>query len=93
VRDPEAVSYVPVIAVFAAAAALALAASFATTGEGLTGMAGEWFVAFAMVILAMLKLQDLDPLRDDVPRLRLARAGAGCPTRSSIPSPSSPPGR
>jgi glutaredoxin len=60
VRDPEAVSYSPVIAVFAAAAALALATNFAVTGSLLTIMAGEWFVAFAMVILAMLKLQDLD---------------------------------
>jgi glutaredoxin len=60
VRDPEAVSYVPVVAVFAAAAALALAASFATSGQWLTIMAAEWFVAFAMVILAMLKLQDVD---------------------------------
>lgn len=58
--DPEATSYVPVLAVFAAAAALALAASHAAFGTPLTIRAGEWFVSFAMVILAMLKLQDLD---------------------------------
>lgn len=58
--DPDATSYVPVIAVFAAAAALALAASHAAFGAALTIRAAEWFVSFAMVILAMLKLQDLD---------------------------------
>lgn len=60
VTDPEAVSYVPVLVVFATAAALALAASFAAFGTPLTIRAGEWFVSFAMMILAMLKLQDLD---------------------------------
>jgi glutaredoxin len=60
VKDPEAVSYMPVIAVFAAAAALALAVSQAMLGSPFTVMAAEWFVAFAMVILAMLKLQDVE---------------------------------
>jgi glutaredoxin len=59
VPDPEAVSYVPVLAVFAAAAALALAVSQAAFGTPLTVRAGEWFVASAMVLLAMLKLQDV----------------------------------
>lgn len=57
---PDATSYVPVIAVFAAAAALAAAVSQATLGTPLTIRAGEWFIAFAMVILAMLKLQDIE---------------------------------
>lgn len=60
VADPHAVSYTPVLAVFAAAAALALAASQAAFGSPLTLRAGEWFVSFAMVILAMLKLQDVE---------------------------------
>lgn len=60
VADPDAISYMPVIAVFAAAAALATAVSQATAGRPLTIHAGEWFISFAMVILAMLKLQDLD---------------------------------
>ena len=60
VADPEATSYTPVIAVFAAAAALALAASQAMLGSPFTVMAAEWFIAFAMVILAMLKLQDVE---------------------------------
>lgn len=60
VKDPDAISYTPVLAVFAAAAALALAVSYAAFGTPLTVRAGEWFVAFAMVLLAMLKLQDVD---------------------------------
>jgi glutaredoxin len=60
VVDPDAVSYMPVLAVFAAAAALALAASQAVFHTPLTVRAAEWFVAFAMVILAMLKLQDVE---------------------------------
>lgn len=58
--DPDAVSYVPVLVVFATAAALALAASYASLGTPFTIRAGEWVIAFAMMILAMLKLQDLD---------------------------------
>lgn len=60
VRDPKSVSYVPVTAVFGMAAALALAASQAAYGSPLTIRAGEWSVAFAMGVLAMLKLQDVE---------------------------------
>lgn len=60
VADLNAVSYVPVLAVFAAAATLALAASHAAFATPLTLRAAEWFVSFAMVILAMLKLQDVE---------------------------------
>ena len=60
VKDPEATSYVPVIAVFAIAAGLALAVSYAAFGTVLTVRAGEWFIAFSMAILAMLKLQDVE---------------------------------
>ena len=60
VKDPEATSYVPVLAVFAAAAALALAVSHAAFGTPFTVRAAEWFIAFAMAILAMLKLQDVE---------------------------------
>jgi glutaredoxin len=60
VKDPDATSYVPVVAVFAATAALAIGASQAAVGSPFTVMAAEWFIAFSMVILAMLKLQDVD---------------------------------
>ena len=60
VRAPDAVSYRPVVAVFAVALLMAVAASH---GAGL-GWApvriAEWFIAFGMCLLAMLKLQDLE---------------------------------
>ncbi len=55
-----ATSYTPVLVVFAVCALLAMAVSFHAFGSALTVQAGEWFVAFAMVILAMLKLQDIE---------------------------------
>ena len=60
VADPKATSYQPVVAVFATALAMALAATWAATGTLMTIRAGEWFVAFSMCILAILKLQNLD---------------------------------
>jgi glutaredoxin len=60
VADPNATSYTPVLAVFAATGALALAVSQAVYGTPSTGRALEWFVAFSMVILGMLKLQDVE---------------------------------
>jgi glutaredoxin len=58
--EAGAVSYTPVIAVFAIASLLALAVSFAAFGSPFTGRAAEWFVSFTMAILAMLKLQDIE---------------------------------
>lgn len=58
--DAERTSYVPVICVFLTAAVLAMGASWAAYGTSLTGMAAGWFVSIAMVILAMLKLQDIE---------------------------------
>ncbi len=60
VRDPGEKSYRPVIAVFGIAAALALALSTSLFGSPLTVRAAEWFIAFSMTLLAMLKLQDGD---------------------------------
>lgn len=60
VREKDAVSYQPVIAVFAVAAAMALAAQWATGGALFSIRSGEWFIAFSMAILAMLKLQDIE---------------------------------
>lgn len=59
VADPDAVSYRPVIALFAMTALMALAASHAAFGSALTMQAAEWFIAFSMVVLALLKLQDI----------------------------------
>ncbi|NML05680.1 glutaredoxin [Sphingomonas sp. G-3-2-10] len=60
VRDPKALTYRPVIAVFAMTALMALAASHAAYGSPFTIRAGEWFIAFSMCVLAMLKLQDVE---------------------------------
>lgn len=60
VRDPDATSYQPVIAVFGVAALMALATSWAAYRDPLTIRAGEWFIAFSMCILAILKLRDLE---------------------------------
>ncbi|RSV14765.1 glutaredoxin [Sphingomonas sp. ABOLG] len=60
VRDPKAVTYRPVAAVFAMAALMALAASYAAFGAPFTVRAGEWFIAFSMCVLAMLKLQNVE---------------------------------
>jgi glutaredoxin len=60
VKDPKATSYAPVVAVFAMTALMALATSYAAYGMPLTVRAGEWFIAFSMCVLAILKLQDVE---------------------------------
>ena len=60
VADPDATTYKPVVAVFAMTAAMALAASYAAFGTALTMHAAEWFIAFSMCVLALLKLQDVE---------------------------------
>jgi len=53
-------SFRPVLAVFAMAALMALAVSWYSLGELLTVRTVEWFIAIAMCILAILKLQDVE---------------------------------
>ncbi len=60
VPDPKATSYRSVIAVFAMTVLMALATSYAVTGSAFTIRAGEWFIAFSMCVLAILKLQDVE---------------------------------
>ena len=60
VADPDATSYTPVIALFAMTALMALAASFTVEGSAFTLRAAEWFISFSMIVLALLKLQDVD---------------------------------
>ncbi len=60
VREAGATSYVPVVALFAMTALAALAISFANFGTPFTVRAGEWFIGLSMVVLAMLKLQDVE---------------------------------
>jgi glutaredoxin len=60
VADPKAVSYRPVIALFAMTALMAMAASWSVSGSLLTLRSAEWFIAFSMVVLALLKLQNVE---------------------------------
>ncbi len=60
VADPKATSYRPVAALFAMTAAMAMATSYAVFGDVLTMRAAEWFIAFSMCVLALLKLQNVE---------------------------------
>lgn len=60
VADPKATSYRPVIALFTMTALMALAASYAVYGSAFTVRAAEWFIAFSMVVLSLLKLQNVE---------------------------------
>ena len=60
VRDPNATSYRPVIVLFVMTALSALAGSYAATGALLTPLAAQWFIAFSMVVLALLKVQNVE---------------------------------
>ncbi len=60
VADPQATRYRPVAALFGMTLLMALAASVAVYGTPFTVRAGEWFIAFSMAVLALLKLQDVE---------------------------------
>jgi hypothetical protein len=60
VADPKATTYKPVIALFSMTLLMALAASLAVYGSPFTVRAAEWFIAFSMAILALLKLQNVE---------------------------------
>lgn len=60
VAEPGATSYKPVIALFSMTLLMALSASFAVFDTPFTMHAGEWFIAFSMAVLALLKLQNIE---------------------------------
>lgn len=60
VADPTATTYRPVIALFAMTALMAAAAGYAVDGMVFTVRVAEWFIAFSMVVLALLKLQNVE---------------------------------
>lgn len=60
VRDKGTITYQPVIAIFAMAALMALAASWAAYGSVRTVAAAEWAIAIAMSLLALQKLRDVE---------------------------------
>ena len=59
-KDTDAVTYKPVIAVFAMSFLMALAASWATLGTVVSLRSLEWFIAISMCVLAIQKLRDLE---------------------------------
>ena len=60
VKGPDETSYTPVIAIFAVSLLMALAMSWAAYGTLFTVRALEWFIAVAMCVLAIQKLQDVE---------------------------------
>ena len=60
VFDPKATTYRPVIVLFALTGLMALAAGYAATGSLFTLRSAEWFIGFSMVVLALLKLQNVE---------------------------------
>ena len=60
VEDPKATTYKPIIALFGMTLLMAFATSLAVYGTPFTMRAAEWFIAFSMVILALLKLQNFE---------------------------------
>ncbi|MEO5866794.1 MAG: MauE/DoxX family redox-associated membrane protein [Sphingomonas sp.] len=60
VPTKDSTSYRPVVAVFTMTALMALAASTGAFGTPFTARAAEWFIAFSMCVLAILKLQDVE---------------------------------
>jgi glutaredoxin len=60
VADPNATSYRPVMTLFAMTALMAMAVGQAADGHAISVRVAEWFIAFSMCVLALLKLQDVE---------------------------------
>lgn len=60
VRDPKEKSYRPVIVLFVMTALMAMATSYAVLHNPFTLNTLVWFISFSMVVLALLKLQNID---------------------------------
>lgn len=60
VFDPNELTYRPVAVLFAMTALMAMGVSYATSGDPFTVRAAEWFISFSMVVLALLKLQNVE---------------------------------
>jgi len=58
--DPSATSYQPVVVLFIMTALLSIATSWLSFGSVLSIQTIEWFISFSMVVLALLKLQDVE---------------------------------
>ena len=60
VRDPKALTYAPVIALFGVAALMAAAAAHVTPEGAVSWRTLQFFIAFSMSLLALMKLRDVD---------------------------------
>lgn len=60
IADPKALSYRPVIVLFAVTALMAAAAAYAAHGSIISAQTIRWFIAFSMTALALLKLQNVE---------------------------------
>mgnify|MGYP001024993346 CR=1 FL=1 len=60
VKDEDATTYTPVIAIFSVAFLMAIATSWAAYGSLFTVRGFEWFIAISMCFLAVQKLQDIE---------------------------------
>ncbi|RUO63929.1 Glutaredoxin [Pseudidiomarina planktonica] len=60
VRDKSKPTYRPVIALFSLTALTALVLNYSIYGSLISVQAVEWFIALSMVVLALLKLQDIE---------------------------------
>lgn len=60
VADPEATTYKPVVALFTITALMAMAVSHSVSGDIFTVRAAEWFIGISMIVLALLKLQNVE---------------------------------
>lgn len=58
--DRNKTSYLPVIVVFVMAALLSTALQYRSSGEIVSPRTVEWFISLSMVILALLKLRDVE---------------------------------
>ncbi len=83
VPEPGAISYTPVITLFAMTALMAMAASLATMGTIFTVMAAEWFISFSMCALALLSCRTSSASRP-CSSITTCWRGAGCPMPPSI---------
>lgn len=60
IRDPKGTTYTPVLVVFLTTAVMAAMLSQAVFGTPMTVRAGEWFIALSIMVLGMLKLQNVE---------------------------------
>jgi hypothetical protein len=60
VTDPKATSYKPIVALLVTTALMSIAVSYSVFGNIIRIETFQWFIAFSMTVLALLKLQNLE---------------------------------